>query len=218
MANIGKNIKLARQRKKLTQDELAEMLFVTRQTISNYELGKTQPDVEMLLSIAQALDTDMETLIHGHPAETAGNGKRLLVQSALLLVLSVAYRLFRKIIAAKAAAFVGAPLMYWNGLLVRPGIWLLQGMILLEALACLTKLAPKTAPRVRLALWVLVGVYLAAIAPVLLIPGTPGLHMELAYLLLATAPGYAALRAAFLLLGAALWLFRPAPPRGQSST
>ena len=194
------------------------MLFVTRQTISNYELGKTQPDVEMLLSIAQAPDTDMEALIHGTPVTPAGSGKRLLAQSALLLVLSVVYQVFRKIIAAKAAEFVGTPLMYWNELLVRPGIWLLQWTILLEALAYLTKLAPKTAPRVRLILWALVGVYLAAILPVLLVPGTPGLHMKLAYLLLATDPGHAALRAAFWVLGAALWLFRPAPPRGQSST
>lgn len=153
----------------------------------------------------------------GKTSSLPGSGKRLLVQSALLLVLSVVYQIFRKIIAAKAVEFVGTPLMYWNGLLVRPGIWLLQGMILLEALACLTKLAPKTAPRVRLALWVLVGVYLAAIAPVLLVPGTPGLHMAFAYLVLATAPGYGTLRIAFLLLGAALWLFRPAPPREQSA-
>lgn len=39
MRDIGKNIKALRERKCLTQDQLAEKLFVTRQTVSNYETG-----------------------------------------------------------------------------------------------------------------------------------------------------------------------------------
>ena len=35
MRDIGKNIRDLRQQSRLTQDELAERLFVTRQTISN---------------------------------------------------------------------------------------------------------------------------------------------------------------------------------------
>jgi len=37
MRDIGKNIKLLREERNMTQDELAERLFVTRQTVSNYE-------------------------------------------------------------------------------------------------------------------------------------------------------------------------------------
>ncbi len=39
MANVGKNIRILRTRKKMTQDALAEKLFVSRQTVSNYETG-----------------------------------------------------------------------------------------------------------------------------------------------------------------------------------
>ncbi len=39
MANVGKNIRRLRNEKRMTQDELAEKLFVSRQTISNYETG-----------------------------------------------------------------------------------------------------------------------------------------------------------------------------------
>ena len=39
---VGKNIKKIREKMKLTQEELAEKLSVTRQAISNYETGKTQ--------------------------------------------------------------------------------------------------------------------------------------------------------------------------------
>lgn len=39
MANVGKNIRLIRKQKNMTQDTLAELLYVSRQTVSNYETG-----------------------------------------------------------------------------------------------------------------------------------------------------------------------------------
>ena len=45
MRDIGKNIRAARVRRGLTQEELAERLHVSRQTVSNYETGRSRPDV-----------------------------------------------------------------------------------------------------------------------------------------------------------------------------
>lgn len=42
MRDIGKNIKHLREVNKLSQEQLAEKLFVTRQTVSNYETGVSQ--------------------------------------------------------------------------------------------------------------------------------------------------------------------------------
>lgn len=67
MANVGKNIRNIRTKNKMTQDELAEKLFVSRQTVSNYETGKSNPDIDMLIKIAEALDTDVNILIFGIP-------------------------------------------------------------------------------------------------------------------------------------------------------
>ena len=39
MRDIGKNIRQLRTEKNMTQDELARKLFVTRQTVSNYEMA-----------------------------------------------------------------------------------------------------------------------------------------------------------------------------------
>lgn len=39
MRDIGKNIRSLRQKRNISQDQLAQMLHVTRQTISNYETG-----------------------------------------------------------------------------------------------------------------------------------------------------------------------------------
>ena len=55
MRDIGKNIRYLRETKGLTQDQLAEKLFVTRQTVSNYETGRTRPDVDMIVSICNGI-------------------------------------------------------------------------------------------------------------------------------------------------------------------
>ena len=67
MRDIGKNIRQLRTAKNMTQDELAEALFVTRQTVSNYETGRSRPDVEMLLRIAEVLEADANTVLYGPP-------------------------------------------------------------------------------------------------------------------------------------------------------
>ena len=65
MRDIGKNIKSLREKKKLSQDQLAKKLFVTRQTVSNYETGRSRPDVEMLIKIADVLEVDANTVFYG---------------------------------------------------------------------------------------------------------------------------------------------------------
>lgn len=56
MANISKNIKRLRKENNLTQDALAERLFVTRQTVSYWETGRSQPALDMLGDLATALN------------------------------------------------------------------------------------------------------------------------------------------------------------------
>ena len=65
----GKNIKKFRESKKLTQEEMAEKLNVTRQAISNWETEKTQPDIETLQKIAQILEISVEEIVYGNRRE-----------------------------------------------------------------------------------------------------------------------------------------------------
>lgn len=67
MRDIGKNIKALRTAKGMTQEDLTAALFVTRQTVSNYENGRSRPDLDMLLNIAQVLDTDATAILYGPP-------------------------------------------------------------------------------------------------------------------------------------------------------
>ena len=55
---IGEMIKEARIKKGLTQQELADSVYVTRQTISKWELGKSVPDEASLSLLYQCLEID----------------------------------------------------------------------------------------------------------------------------------------------------------------
>ena len=46
--NIGNQIKKYREQLKISQEELADKIFVTRQTISNWENNKNYPDIKSL--------------------------------------------------------------------------------------------------------------------------------------------------------------------------
>lgn len=56
--DIAKVIKEARIKKGLTQQELANSVYVTRQTISKWELGKSVPDEASLSLLYQCLEID----------------------------------------------------------------------------------------------------------------------------------------------------------------
>lgn len=60
---LNENIKAIRKSKGLSQEELAIKLNVVRQTISKWENGLSVPDSDMLLSISEALETPVSTLL-----------------------------------------------------------------------------------------------------------------------------------------------------------
>lgn len=88
MRDIGKNIRDLREQKHMTQDALAEKIFVTRQTVSNYETGRSRPDIDMLIKIAGVLDVDINEILYG-PEDKAGHRKKILVTMILAIVMAV---------------------------------------------------------------------------------------------------------------------------------
>jgi len=62
---IGDNIKFYRKKNQLTQDDIAEACNVTRQAVSKWENGKTQPDIQTLSMLASTLEVSEEDLIYG---------------------------------------------------------------------------------------------------------------------------------------------------------
>ena len=60
---LGEVLKEKRVELNLTQEEVGEKLFVTRQTISNWENGKTLPDIDSLIDIATFYDLSLDKVL-----------------------------------------------------------------------------------------------------------------------------------------------------------
>lgn len=60
---IGQQIRYYRNEKKLSQEELAEVVSATQEHISRLEIGAKSPSLEMVVLIANALDTTANDLL-----------------------------------------------------------------------------------------------------------------------------------------------------------
>ena len=139
MRDIGKNIKDLRIRAKLTQVELAEKLFVTRQTVSNYENGKSRPDVDMIVRIGEILNTDANTVIYGIQEAMDNRRKycRVLILTGVLLVTSVLFVWLNTVTKEQRNdSWLCLPfdLMRYLGL---PTVWMLAGWWMMDLLSLL---------------------------------------------------------------------------------
>ena len=63
MSSLGNSLYNARKSKGLTQEEVAEKLGVSRQTISKWELDETLPDIRQAKSLAQLYRTTLDDLL-----------------------------------------------------------------------------------------------------------------------------------------------------------
>lgn len=63
--NLGSQIKKYRSELSMSQDELAEKIFVSRQSISNWENDKTYPDIKSLLLLSEVFQVSLDQLIKG---------------------------------------------------------------------------------------------------------------------------------------------------------
>ena len=66
---LGKQIREYRKRLNLSQDELAEKIFVSRQSISNWENDKTYPDIHSLLLLSSLFPVSLDNLVKGDLSE-----------------------------------------------------------------------------------------------------------------------------------------------------
>ena len=60
---FGDRLKQQRKIKKLTQDDVAEKLNVSRQTISSWENEKSYPDIKSLISLSDMYDISLDTML-----------------------------------------------------------------------------------------------------------------------------------------------------------
>lgn len=124
---IGSQIKKYRKERKLSQEELADKVFVTRQTVSNWENDKSYPDIRSLALLASLFGISLDILVKGDLEEMKeqiqeADVRRLNRDSAVYSVLLL------------AAMVLPIPLAHFLGY-VGIGIWaVLMGSALYYAL------------------------------------------------------------------------------------
>ena len=86
--SMADNIKKARLQKGYNQEYVAQMLGVSRQAVSKWESGKSQPDTKNLLALAQLLDASVDQLIGQQPQiSTPASAKHRFLRRASNLLL-----------------------------------------------------------------------------------------------------------------------------------
>ena len=74
--SFSENLKQIRKEKQLSQEELAEILDVSRQAVSKWEQGIGYPEVEKLLLLSSKLNISLDRLMATEIAQEANTGKR----------------------------------------------------------------------------------------------------------------------------------------------
>ncbi len=107
---IGDKLKKARQDKKLTQEEVAEKLFVSRQSISNWENNKTYPDIGNVIALSDLYQISLDELLKGsdnfmkHLEESTDivkSNKKLIFIIVIALIAMIIMALFTEFLPEK---------------------------------------------------------------------------------------------------------------------
>lgn len=203
MRNIGANIRRARVCRHLTQDDLAQTVHTTRQTISNYETGRSRPDVETLQRLADALGVELTELLDGEPSPDARRAalRRLCLMGTVALMLAGLWIYLHAICLRQYQRGGMVPLAAM--LITEPLLLCALAWTLLQALRMVTRLRPRRyAPWVHPLVRVLFSLCLAILVASVVLPASGVIFPRL-------YGGRAATAALFFLLGALLWLTQP---------
>lgn len=126
---LNENIKTIRKSKGLSQEELAIKLNVVRQTISKWEQGLSVPDSDMLISLSEALETPVSTLLGEPVIESQTDTLKVISEKLEVINLQLAHKkaaerkIFHWIFISLCAAIVtifavlsvlNSPYLGWN--------------------------------------------------------------------------------------------------------
>lgn len=103
MSVFGENLQFYRKKKDMTQEQLAEQLDVSRQTVSKWESGVSYPEMEKILQLCDLFSCSMDTLMRKNAAESEVEDRegyerhmekrrKNITIGVLLLILSVSFQ------------------------------------------------------------------------------------------------------------------------------
>ena len=111
---LAENLKALRKARGLSQEELAARLHVVRQTVSKWEKGRSVPDAELLVRLAEELDTTPAALLGPEvppEAEDGGMAEQLGRIAEQLAIKNRRSRRIWRIVAGVLIAFAAVNLL-----------------------------------------------------------------------------------------------------------
>lgn len=155
MHNLSREIKQLRLNSGLTQDLLAEQLHVTRQAVSNWENGKTRPDLDTLQAIAQICGGDLAALLglphKAEPDYITGQRKYWIAVAAcgaiLLIGIALHFTLLPRLQDMKITNWDMIPLLKYQ-IFVTPACYLALGWLIPTLLSLKLDLRPTQTVRI----------------------------------------------------------------------
>ena len=138
MNDVAKNIRKIRDASGMTQEELAEKMFVTRQTISNWENGKSQPDVETLSKLSELFSVEVTELIYGKKGSYVNFQKKYIITAIIsfcvVLLWIILDQAWRRPLSEQLQFINPFPLSIFN-YTVKPLAFMAMGVLFLSVLS-----------------------------------------------------------------------------------
>ena len=110
--SIHQNLRDLRAARGMTQDQVAAQLNVTRQAVSSYESGRTRPDIDTLLRLAEIYQVSLDQILYGqdqalaHPRRLRTLAWAVAAALVLLCLLTSALRCANNILFPMKAGFL----------------------------------------------------------------------------------------------------------------
>lgn len=118
---VGKQIRKYRQGLQLSQEDLAEKVYVSRQTVSNWETEKSYPDVHSLILLSAIFDISLDQLIKGDLEEM----KQVIKQKDITEMNKATRYMLVSLLMAIILVFPAFYYFDWGGLLVFIPLWMI---------------------------------------------------------------------------------------------
>lgn len=83
MNNLNERLKTLRESSNLSQEDVANKLKISRQSISKWELGDAVPDIGKLMELSKIYNVSLDYLVGRDSSEKVKNTKKLCVKSGM---------------------------------------------------------------------------------------------------------------------------------------
>lgn len=127
LIKIGKFIADCRKEKKITQEQLAEKLYITDRAVSKWERGLSLPDAEKMLDLCNILDINVNELLNGEKINMEDYNKKT---EELLLEMAKQEEIKNKKLITNMWVLLGTVFIFYTSIMILASITVEEGPVL----------------------------------------------------------------------------------------